>query len=163
MTNAADVARAKPNDTALCACAIARRIVEAIDGDDAADRLGAPQRGLRSADNLDPRGKIGVEDLVAGCVARGRIVDLDSVDEQQGVIGLGAADADLGEGPERTGGRDGGRGSQPDQGGDERLVEPLDALRVDNSDACRRLCFGVSGAREAVMTIWSVSMGSAGM
>ena len=55
------------------------------------------KRRLRPAHDFDARGEIGVEQLEARRVAGGRVVDLDPVDEQQGVVGLGAADADFGQ------------------------------------------------------------------
>ena len=50
-------------------------------------------------------GEIGVEQFEARLIARRGIVGADALDEQQGVIGLGAADADLGQ---RSGGTAGG-------------------------------------------------------
>ena len=45
---------------------------------------------------------------------------------------------------------------------DQRLAEALDPLLVDDGDAGRAFAPPLPGAREAVMTIWSVSMGSDG-
>ena len=50
-----------------------------------------------SADHLDSRRQIGVQDFISGRVAGGGVVDLDAVDEQQAVIGFGAANPDFGQ------------------------------------------------------------------
>ena len=74
---------------------LAQRV--AVDRDHAADGLRSPQRRLRPAHHGDPPGDIGVQQLKARGVARGGVVGADAVDEQQGVVGLGAADAYFGE------------------------------------------------------------------
>ena len=153
---------AKAERTRLRAGRMAAILIDAVDRNHAADRLGSPQRGLRAAHDLDARGEVGVQKLEAGDVPGRRVVDADAVDEQQGVVGFRTANADFGERAGRALGRDRGGWRQPEQGGDERLAKPLDALGVDDGDARGRLA-SASGAREAVMTIWSVSMGSAGM
>ena len=62
--------------------------------------MGAPKGRLGSPDDFDAAGKIGVEKFEPWRVAGGRVVDSNAVDEEQGMIGLGTADADLGQ---RTG------------------------------------------------------------
>ena len=60
------------------------------------------------------------------------IVEADAVDEQQGVIGLGAADAELGLGAARAGGGDRDAGREPQQIGRSRQIERLDLRLVDH-------------------------------
>ena len=103
------------------AAAAARR--GAVDRDDAADRLGPPQRRLRAAHDLDPAGEVGIEQFEARGIARGGIIGADALDEEEGVVGLGAADADVGERPGGAADRDGERGRQAQQVGDERGAE----------------------------------------
>src|SRR5690606_16394817 len=85
------------------------------DVDHAADRVGAVERALRPPENLDPLDVGDREDreieLVAG--AR-RIVDADAVDEDEGVLRLGAAEAHqrLSAGPAVFGHRDAGNRSE---------------------------------------------------
>ena len=73
-TTAEPLARSKAERSAFGGRAIAAARLEAVDGDDAADRFRAPQRRLRPADHLDPGGEVGIQDLKSRSVARGRVV-----------------------------------------------------------------------------------------
>src|SRR4029079_4291520 len=72
---------------ALGCSAVTWSVADAVDRDYAADRFGAPQRRLRSPHDLDPRGEVCIEDLEPWRVTGRRIVDLDAIDEDEGVIG----------------------------------------------------------------------------
>jgi hypothetical protein len=89
---------ARPSEAegpALGCGGIARLLVGTVDGDHSADRFRAPQRRLRSTNDLDPRSDVGIQKLETRGVARCGIIGADAVDEQQGVIGFRAADPDL--------------------------------------------------------------------
>ena len=122
---------AETERAALGRCRKARFVAGTTDRDDAANRIGPPQRRLRAAHDLDPRGKIGIEQFEPREVAGGGVVGADAVDEQQGVVVLGAANADFGE---QSGGALGGhrdRGRHAEQSRDQWLAETLDALGID--------------------------------
>ena len=110
------------------------------DVDDAADRLAAPQHRLRSAHDLDPLDIAGdeVAEVVAARGGRG-IVDLDPVDQRDGVVRIAAADEHRGDRaePARGGDADAGNGAQQ-VGDSDRLT--LRDLRVGNhGDRLRHL------------------------
>ncbi len=132
----------KPERACLERRRMAGRVIETVDGDHPADRLAAPQRGLRPAHDLDPRRDIGVEQLEPREVPCRRIVGADAVDEQQGVGVLGASDPDLGQQARRALRGDRDRRRQAQQGRDQRLPEADDRRPVDDGDAGRHLVFG---------------------
>ena len=87
----------------------------------------------------------------------------NAVDEKQSMVGLGTADSDLRErtgGPEVATAADGvSRSRAGTSGSPSRSI----SLPVDDGDAGGAFCASGSGARDAVMTIWSVWIGNAGM
>jgi len=87
---------------------------------------------LRPAHHLDPREQVAGQQFEARLVAGGRIVEADAVDEEQGVIGFGAAEADLGLGAARSSGRDGDAGSEAEQVRRIGQIERLDLLLADD-------------------------------
>src|SRR4051794_1862663 len=72
-----------------------REGIGAVERNDAAQRLRSPQGRLWAAHDLDPRQDVIREQLEPPLIACGGIVEADSIDEQQCVVGLRAADADL--------------------------------------------------------------------
>ena len=80
-----------------CPASAGREGIRAIDRNYAPNCLRSPQRRLWPAHFLDPAGDVGVEQFEPRLIACRRVIGADAVDEQQGVIGLGTADADLGE------------------------------------------------------------------
>src|SRR4029453_11761107 len=82
--------------SALGSGAITGCLGKTVDRDNAADRLRTPQGRLRPSNDLDPGGEVRVEDFEPWCVTGGGIVDLDPVHEDDAVVRLGTADADLG-------------------------------------------------------------------
>src|SRR4030095_9953364 len=65
------------------------------DVDDAADRVGAVERRLRPTDDLDAVDQVG-RDVGEVGLPRRRALDPDAVDEDLNLVGVGAADADVG-------------------------------------------------------------------
>ena len=108
-------------------------------GDHPANGFGAPQRRLRPADDLDPVAELGREQFKARLVTRSGIVRPNSIDEQQGVVGLGPADPKLALGTRRAGDRERRRWEQAKQGREQWLPEAGDTLLVDESYGCGRL------------------------
>ena len=114
----------------------------------AADRLAAPQHGLRAAQHLYMRDVTDQEVAeVEPAAGRRRIVDLDAVDQRHGLVALGAAYAD---------GRYGARSAVADDGdawglakevGDDLRLATLDRLGIEHA---YRLAHGRGGPRVAV-------------
>ena len=72
-----------------------------LDRDHAANRVGAIEGGLLTAQDLDARDVEAGQEAEIG-LARDRIGKLDSVEEDQGVVGFGAAHPDLGQPAKRA-------------------------------------------------------------
>ncbi len=105
------------------------------DVDDAADRLAAPQRRLRSAQHFDAhviaRQQVGEVEAAAG---RGRIVELDAVDQHDCLVVLRAANAQLRGAAETSVARHGDARRSCEQIGDRQLLTGADLLGVDQRD-----------------------------
>ncbi len=76
------------------------------DVDHAADGVGAIERALRSAQNLDARHLGGQQVAKVELGGERGVVDLDPVDQNQGLVALRAANADLGESARGAGAAD---------------------------------------------------------
>ena len=147
-------------------CHIRRRALERrcrasgsarVDRDHAAQRLASPTRPIAARARSRPGVSASlVEQFEARLVAGGGIVEADAVDEQQAVIGLGAADADLGLGAARARCRDRDAGGQPQHVAGQRAGRaPRDRLRVEHGGRNRRVLGARPASREPVTTIAS--------
>ncbi len=98
------------------------------DIDHAPDGVGAPQRTLRPAQNLDAR-NAGIEQVLElELRGAGRVVDLDAVDQHQGLVALGAADADLGQAADAARAIDGDAGDVAQHVGDHPALAVLELV-----------------------------------
>ena len=114
--------------------------------DDAAQRLGAPERRLRAADQLQPAEPAGGQRVEAARIGGGDVVEGDAVDEDEGVVRFGAADADHRLRALRAGRRDRDAGGEPDEIGRQGRAERIDQRLVEQSD--RRGRFGRRDRRQ---------------
>ena len=102
------------------------------DVDDAADRVAAPQRALGAAQHLDALDSAGEEIAEVEFGTARWIVDLDPVDQHQGLVRFRAPDADLreGAGPSRT--ADGDAGDLAQDLADGAVLPGVDVVAVDD-------------------------------
>ena len=94
---------------------------------DAGERVGAVEAALRAAQDFDAFEVAGEEGREIGLALVGA-GDVDAVDEDERVVGLGAADADLGEGAGRAGLADGDAGDLAQHVGHVGVALVLDQL-----------------------------------
>ena len=111
------------------------------DVDDAAERIGAVETALRAADHLDTLDVLGreireIEQAVVG------VVGDDAVDDDEGMVGLGAADAHRRQAAEAAGAADRNAGQAAQRVGG--ITDLLAAYIVAGDDADRR-ADGIAG------------------
>ena len=108
---------------------------------------------MRPAHDLEPRERVRGQQLEPRLVARGRIVEADAVEEDEAVVGLGAANPDLGLGPARPGRRDRDAGGEPQQVRAPPAAPDRPSISSSNEVTEAAASSAATGWREAVTTI----------